>query len=173
MGDRPDVAAIDRVRHAERALATTVDDPRFVPHLTLHETEAWVFAAADALADLLDDRSIGSDLRKIVDEAGGPELINDNPATAPSKRLRARFPAYQRLSTAPCASGSWDSRRCGGGALTLTRGSPSWRSVPDSPPPLRRPAGPAWYGVVVVVVVATRARHGRMTHWLPGCWSRS
>jgi hypothetical protein len=101
MDDRPVAAATDRVRHVERAVATAVGDPRFVPHLTLHETEAWVFAAADALADLVGDWSVARDLRKVVDEAGGPELVNDDPATAPSKRLRARLPAYQKTLHGP------------------------------------------------------------------------
>lgn len=101
MATRPAAGAIERVRHVEHALEMAVDDQRFVPHLTLHETEAWVFAAANALADLLDDRSVGSDLRKVADEAGGPELINDDPATAPSRRLRARLPAYQKTLHGP------------------------------------------------------------------------
>jgi hypothetical protein len=58
-----------------------------------------------AEADLLVDHSIATDLRKIVEFAGGPELINDDPATAPSKRLRARVPGYQKTSHGPICIG--------------------------------------------------------------------
>lgn len=102
MATRPRKAgAIDRVRHVERALAMCVDNQRFIPHLTLHETEAWVFAAVDELVDLLDDPPLGTDLRGIADGAGGPELINDHPATAPSRRIVERCPAYQKTFHGP------------------------------------------------------------------------
>jgi hypothetical protein len=71
MSDRPAAAATDRVRHVEHAVATAIGDPRFVPHLTLHETEAWVFAAADALAELVNDQSVARELRKAVEEPVG------------------------------------------------------------------------------------------------------
>lgn len=101
MADRPTAEATKRVRHVERAVAAAVDDQGFVPHFTLHETEAWVFAAADALAELIDDRTVARDLRIVADEAGGPELINDDPATAPSRRLCERLPAYQKTLHGP------------------------------------------------------------------------
>lgn len=78
-----------------------MDDRRFVPHLTLHETEAWVFAARATLAGLLDDRTLAHDLDGIAGAAGGPEQINDDPATAPSKRLKVRLPAYQKTLHGP------------------------------------------------------------------------
>jgi len=59
MADRPDGCAPERVRHVESAIATTVGDPRFVPHLVLHELEAWVFAAADQLASLRGEQARG------------------------------------------------------------------------------------------------------------------
>ncbi len=73
-----------------------INHSSFLPHLVLHETEAWVFAAARPLAELAGDRAIEADLAAIADQAGGPELVNDGPDTAPSKRLRQRMPAYRK-----------------------------------------------------------------------------
>src|SRR5882672_5259260 len=73
---RPNGSPFDRVGHVERALESHFNDPRFVPHLALHETEAWVFAACDQLGELFDNPAIAKKLRADVQEAGGVELIN-------------------------------------------------------------------------------------------------
>lgn len=101
MADRPSGSPGERVHHVERTLAAAVADSRFVPHLTLHETEAWVFAAVDELGDLIDEPQAADQLRKIAIDAGGPELVNDHPDTAPSKRLQERLPAYRKTLHGP------------------------------------------------------------------------
>lgn len=103
MADRPAAAASARVQHVEEALRSAIGDSRFVPHLALHETEAWVFAAADAFGAIVGDPALAGDLRTMAAEAGGPELINDHPTTAPSKRLHTRFPTYQKTLHGPRA----------------------------------------------------------------------
>jgi hypothetical protein len=58
---------------------------RFIPFVAVHEFEALLFSDAGILADQL-----GIDETKIVtvlSECGSPEAINNNPLTAPSKRL--------------------------------------------------------------------------------------
>src|ERR1700743_3740955 len=51
--DGPGMAArtqgdpLQGVRDVEGAMSEVIGDRRFVPHLTLHELESWVFAAAD------------------------------------------------------------------------------------------------------------------------------
>ncbi|QFZ16790.1 DUF4276 family protein [Saccharothrix syringae] len=102
MDDRPPGDAYRRVDHVERRLAEAVGDRRFRPHLVLHEVEAWVFAAAEELGLLLGD-DLASLLRRDVAVAGGPELVNDGPATAPSKRLLAYCPTYLKTSDGPLA----------------------------------------------------------------------
>jgi hypothetical protein len=105
MADRPAGDAVARVEHVERSLALAVGDRRFVPHLTLHETEAWVFAAAEQLAELLDTAALGRKLRAESAAAGGPEMVNDGPSTAPSKRLRLHCPGYTKPVDGPLAIG--------------------------------------------------------------------
>lgn len=53
MADRPVGSPYVRVEHVENALAQAVGNSRFLPHLVLHEIEAWVLADCSRLADLL------------------------------------------------------------------------------------------------------------------------
>jgi hypothetical protein len=104
MQDRPTGHAHDRVTYVEGQLQSKIGDIRFVPHLVLHETEAWVFAAANQLSALMDnDPSLATELTSIAQSAGGPELVNDGPTTAPSKRLLDRAPTYQKTLHGPLA----------------------------------------------------------------------
>jgi hypothetical protein len=103
MGDRPKADPFERVAHVERALSGAIGDDRFVPHLVLHEVEAWVFAAADQLGLLYADRDLPQKLRNDVAEAGGPELVDDTPTNSPSKRLRRYWPGYVKTLDGPLA----------------------------------------------------------------------
>ncbi|WP_367132192.1 DUF4276 family protein [Saccharothrix sp. HUAS TT1] len=88
--------------HVERRLAEEVGDRRFRPNLVVHELEAWVFAAADELGQFLGPE-LADRLRGDVRAAGGPESVNDGPATAPSKRLLAYCPGYVKTLDGPLA----------------------------------------------------------------------
>ena len=104
MSDRPPGGtAIERVSHVELAMAQHCADPRFIPHLTLHESEAWVFAAADQLAELAGNGALATRLNKDTALAGGPEQINDGPTTAPSKRIYQYWPSFSKTSDGPRA----------------------------------------------------------------------
>jgi hypothetical protein len=105
MSDRPAGDCYPRVRHVEQAIAADIDDARFVPHLVLHELETWVLAGADFIGGLVGDREVADRLRAVVAEAGGPELVNDGPATAPSKRIRDQVPGYQKTLHGPLVIG--------------------------------------------------------------------
>jgi hypothetical protein len=97
----PDVH--ERVSRLERAIAEDIGDRRFMPYLAVHETEALVFAARRELAALLGGARLATELDRIVEAAGGPELINDAPTTAPSKRLLSLIPTYQKRLDGPLA----------------------------------------------------------------------
>ncbi|RLK54649.1 DUF4276 family protein [Actinokineospora cianjurensis] len=103
MADRPAHGAYERVAHVEAAMAREIDDRRFLPNVVLHEFEAWVFAAGAQLADLRGDPSLAARLAEEVARAGAPELINEGPATAPSKRLMAVCPDYAKTVEGPLA----------------------------------------------------------------------
>lgn len=102
MRSRPSGDAHARVEHVEQAFAVEIGDHRFRPHLVLHELEAWVFAAADELG-LLHGSEIAERLRRDAELAGGPELVNDGPLTAPSKRLLRYCAGYAKTSDGPIA----------------------------------------------------------------------
>lgn len=103
MADRPVGSAADRVMHVERHLADHIGHRRFLPHVVLHETESWVFAAAEQLGDWVDDPSLAQELKRQADRAGGPENVNDGPETAPSKRILKLHPRYVKTQDGPVA----------------------------------------------------------------------
>lgn len=92
-----------RVRQVEEAMAGTIDNRRFLPFLVLHETEAWVLAAASELSELAATPRLADLLHTQVSTAGGPELVNDGPDTAPSKRILKAYPGYRKVVDGPDA----------------------------------------------------------------------
>ena len=103
MADRPAGAPAKQVEHVQTAMAGRIGDHRFRPNLVLHETEAWVFAAAGELGELRGVPELAARLRADCAEAGGPELVNSTRERAPSKRLFAYLPDYAKLNDGPLA----------------------------------------------------------------------
>lgn len=93
----PDRAA--RRGACEAALAEDVDHHRFIPYVQQFEFEALVLAALPALGNLLDDPVQQQGLATLTAEIGAvaPEDVNDGPETAPSKRLLAHVPGYNKV----------------------------------------------------------------------------
>jgi hypothetical protein len=86
-----------KVAFCERAFAADINNPRFIPYLMLHEYEAMLFTAPDKIAAMFPEDKRLNELQNIRDAFATPEEINDNPNTAPSKRLRGLFgAAYQK-----------------------------------------------------------------------------
>lgn len=103
MAGRPNGDAATKVEHVERAMEAAIGDERFLANLVVHEIEAWVFAACEQLGSLCDDVALARRLRQDVDKAGGPELVNDGPSTAPSKRLLRYRRDYVKTLHGPLA----------------------------------------------------------------------
>ncbi|MGW1672787.1 DUF4276 family protein [Streptomyces sp. NPDC002324] len=102
MANRPmNLPPRQRVEHVEQRMAECLDHPRFLPYLVLHETETWVFAAAEQLGDLLEEKGLAGELKRLADSKGGPEGVNDSPDTAPSKRLLRLHPEYNKTQDGP------------------------------------------------------------------------
>jgi hypothetical protein len=91
----------ERVAHLETAFARDINDARFLPYLSLHEFEAMLFSSPEIIAGEFSDSPKLSDLLKIRSEFASPEEINDNPQTAPSKRLLRLFPGYRKTLHGP------------------------------------------------------------------------
>ena len=85
----------EKVRILEAALHDDIGDWRFIPYLQLYEFETLLLSEPDQLAAHFMDGQAG--IQNLVATAGqiaNPELINDGPDTAPSKRIIAEIPEY-------------------------------------------------------------------------------
>lgn len=96
-----------RCEQLEDALAEDIADARFLPYLQRHETEALVLASLDGLRQHLDAPDDLRAFERLKDTIGGipPEEVNDDPNTAPSKRL-ATIPSYRKTLHGPVAVAS-------------------------------------------------------------------
>lgn len=103
----PNAAPAARVQHLEQAFGADIADRRFIPYLSQHEFEALLFADPPSAAWVYENDAVVNHLVQVRAEFGGkPELINNSPATAPSKRVEAVFPTYQKPLHGPLASGA-------------------------------------------------------------------
>ncbi len=89
-----------RVELIEAAVRADMPDPRFIPHVQLHEFEALLFcdtfdqSSYFRLFDLTDNQIEA--LGEIAASQASPELIDDGLHSAPSKRLEAVYPPYKK-----------------------------------------------------------------------------
>ena len=89
-----------RVETIEAAWAEETGDPRFIPHVQLHEFEAYLFADIAQLGGFFENRSAMRALQKIADAHDSLELIDDGQHTAPSKRIETHIRSYKRMKSA-------------------------------------------------------------------------
>lgn len=87
--------------HLEGAMGSEVSDLRFLPHLQVHEIEALLLAAPDAVGDRAGDPSVGAALSAAVGSCGGAELVDQGPTTHPSARIKAAWPRFAKTSDGP------------------------------------------------------------------------
>ena len=91
-----------RIECLERAFGEDIDHRRFIPHLQLHEFEALVLCDVDALSRVYPgSRRELQPLHDVIDEHDSPELINDDPNTAPSKRIESCLSGYDKVVAGP------------------------------------------------------------------------
>ena len=85
-----------RVEILEESWAKETNDPRFIPHVQLYEYEAYLFSDISILSRYYEgqERAIGK-LAEVADGLDSPELIDDGPHTAPSKRIIDHLPRYE------------------------------------------------------------------------------
>lgn len=84
----------------EAALEQDIQQRNFIPNLLVHEFEALLFTDINAFTLWTDDDNILQPLRRISDMMA-PEDINDNPQTAPSKRILRVWRHYQKTVHGP------------------------------------------------------------------------
>ena len=91
---------VQRVEFLEQRFAQDIGDYRFIPYIQLHEYEAYLFADPTCFKYLYTDRTKEIEtLNTIANQYETPELINDGQQTAPSKRIIAQFPDYEKAKS--------------------------------------------------------------------------
>ena len=77
-----------RVKALEKSFSEAINEKRFVPYIQLHEFEALLFCGISHLSKLYPGcEKRCEQLTKDLQKAGNPELIDNGPTTAPSKRI--------------------------------------------------------------------------------------
>jgi len=107
--DFPGLADAEKLRHLpekrveslELAFTKDIGDRRFVPHIQLHEYEAYLFCDPSCFGYFYDhhEKQIAA-LKAIADGYATPELIDDGQHSAPSKRIIAELPDYEDAKSA-------------------------------------------------------------------------
>lgn len=100
----------EKIRLVEENLYKQVNSEKFLPYIQLHEFETFLFVDSEVTVNnLLNCRKsqLKSKLDSILAEFQyNPELVNNSPQTAPSKRILKMYPAYQKplVGTFVCQS---------------------------------------------------------------------
>lgn len=94
----------DRLDFLENSIKEEVEStqnklfPNLIPYIQLHEFEALIFSSIDGIKELFEKSEADFDeLEDIIAQYPNPENINDNPNTAPSKRLLANIKGYNKV----------------------------------------------------------------------------
>jgi len=93
---RPSGNGRNKALHLEHAFQQDIGSPRFHPHLQVHEFEAFLFVEPARTAALFPEKNLTNELQRIRRKFPTPEDINDNPQTAPSKRIFELYPKYEK-----------------------------------------------------------------------------
>ena len=71
---------------------------RFIPYIQLHEFEGLLFSDINVIQENFTTDEVDMNaLQKAADKYKNPELINDHPNTAPSKRLENAIKGYEKV----------------------------------------------------------------------------
>jgi Domain of unknown function (DUF4276) len=98
-------AVVDKTKRMdflEQAMLEEIEDNlrnRFIPYFQLHEFEGLLFNNLISFESTFEPTEFKNknELERILDNFPNPELINDNPDTAPSKRLMRLIEGYNKI----------------------------------------------------------------------------
>ena len=78
----------DRVKQLEKSFLEAIGEKRLIPYIQLHEFEALIFCGISYLSRFYPGcEKRCEQLTKDLQKVGNPELIDNGPTTAPSKRI--------------------------------------------------------------------------------------
>lgn len=82
--------------HVSEDMGAGFDNRRFVPYVMMHEYEAMLFSDCAVFANGIGRPEITQPLQAMRDRFDTPEEIDDSPESAPSARITALFPGYEK-----------------------------------------------------------------------------
>lgn len=100
-GEQTHLSARQRIKSLEQAFCRDIGEPNFIANLLLHEFEALLFCQPEKFTDWIDDNTPVESLLDIKKQFPTPEDINNNPHSAPSKRILAVIPTYRKTLHGP------------------------------------------------------------------------
>lgn len=87
-----------KVEQLEKAINDDISDERFMAYIQLHEFEALLFSSNKGFNSIWSSQPIViNNINEIINSFPNPEEINDNPETAPSKRLIKIINEYDKI----------------------------------------------------------------------------
>lgn len=101
----PNLQNVDKVLRIEQAVKADIaaelpdlrPDVRLLPYLQLHEYEGLLFSDPAAFAAGIRQPHLTQQFQRIRDAFHTPEDIDDDPNTAPSKRVLGAYPGYRKV----------------------------------------------------------------------------
>lgn len=85
----------------EESLSKDINNNRLIPYIQIHEFEALLYSDITTLDETMQIycfKSKFKQLNEIIKEYSSPEEINNNPNTAPSKRLLNLYEGYEKIT---------------------------------------------------------------------------
>lgn len=86
-----------QVAMMETEIGNDIADRRFVPYIQMHEFEALLFSSNAGVEKYWPSQEKCQQVAKVMASFDNPECINTSPKGAPSKRLLAISPDYQKV----------------------------------------------------------------------------
>lgn len=90
----PDI--YDKVKLMEDKITEDIGQKNCKFNIVIHEFEGLLFSKPEAFLQITDENTV-SKIRQIKESYGNPELINNSPETAPSKRLLKLIRRYSKV----------------------------------------------------------------------------
>ena len=92
----PEVVEAALLDDVVRTMGADFSSSRFIPFVTMHEFEALLFSDCKRFALGIGQPEMANPFQVIRDAFSNPEEIDDSPDGAPSKRILALVPGYQK-----------------------------------------------------------------------------
>ncbi len=104
----PETISVDPylvIEQIETKMLEAINNPKFIPYIQLHEFETFLFVDADTTSQNLlncNKSQVVSTINQALQKNNlNPELINNSPTTAPSKRILDCYAQYQKTTDGP------------------------------------------------------------------------